>query len=91
MSSLTCSSCACRVENLGDCNLIEMINTLWQSAWFSASYVIVHWRKCMTSVIVNILAKVYPICSFAILEGPTMPIIGEGEEEPNERYELFIW
>jgi hypothetical protein len=45
----------------------------------------------MTSVMVNIVAKVYPMCSFAILEGPTMPIIGEGEEEPNERYELFTW
>lgn len=45
----------------------------------------------MTSVMVNIVAKVHPICSFAILEGPTMPIIGEGEEEPNERYELFTW
>lgn len=25
------------------------------------------------------------MCRFAILDGPTMPIIGEGDEEPNER------
>lgn len=24
---------------------------------------------------------------FAILDGPTMPIVGEGEEEANDRYE----
>lgn len=32
-----------------------------------------------------ITAKTHETRRFAILDGPTMPIIGEGDEEPNER------
>ena len=31
------------------------------------------------------------VCRFAILSGPTIPIIGEGDEEANDRYICYLW